>query len=622
MRNRFLVLFITFISSQAFSQVVDDSTKLVYGPNTTKYYLEEEIKYNQVKPHDIDTGLFDMENYSLFDFSHRKYQDLGVNGTAMFPIWYETPDVVGVRSGYNAYDPFFKDPLQFKYFDTKSPYMDINVNFGGIGRSLVDFEFSRNVNANWNVGFDITRLESDKQIGPAQSQGDKNVISTAFDIYSYFRTKDNNYLIIGHIQRFSHQVEETGGVYTDVEEPSQADLFQYEDSPIQLDGAQNQDKRSNVHLYQQFKLGKVLQLYHQSDYVTQKNFYFDANNGSSIGGYDAYTQYYDRFYLDADTTNEANFFRTFTNEVGIKGDIQKGFYSGYIKRRDVLNEFRYLQDDEVEGEIYVGGTLRYDINENNTFGGKLDFLQTGDFDFQGNITNKLFEAKYQITQYQPSVLNQRYFGNHHFWNENFNSTLTNVLEGHLNLKYKKIKVQPNASFRTLDNYIYYDTNSEPQQSSNSIILATYGLNLTAKIPTNQHKDGIVLTNEFRYSTKENDGDNAIRLPKIYNYGKVYWEGHIFKRTMEIKFGVNLYYRSSYFGLDYNPVIQQFFLQDDRELNNYFVADVFFNFKVDTMRVFFKLNHLNQRNNDGYFVTPFYPGQQQVIDLGIRWQFYD
>ncbi len=617
-----VVLIFGMVAIPSLAQILDDSTTLVYGPSTIKYYLLEDIKYNQNKVHSIDTGLYDMENFGYFDRSHRQHQDLGANGTALFPIWYKTPNVVGVRSGYDAYDPFFKDPAQFKYYNTKSPFIDLNVNFGGIGRSYVDLGFSRNVSPNWNVGFDITRLESDKQIGPTLSKGDKNVISTAFDLYSFYQTQDQKYLVLGHVQRFAHQVEETGGVYSDSESPSRAELFQYEDSPIKLNGAQNQDKRSNLHLYQEYRIGKILQLYHQSDFTTQRNTYFDVSDGSSIPGYDAYSDYYDELFLSADTTNEANLFRVFSNEVGIKGDIEKGFYSGYIKRRDVFNEFRYFENSRDVGEIYVGGTLRYDINENNTLGGKLDFLQTGDFDFKANVTNKLFEARYQITQYQPTVLNEQYFGNHYYWNTKFNSTLTNVLSGHLNLGYKGVTLQPRLSLRTIDNYVFFNEQTEPQQSGNSIIQSVYGLNVRAKIPTNEFKDGIVVTNEFKYSNIDNDSDNAIRLPKIYSYGKVYWEGMIFKRTMEIKFGVNLYFRSAYFGLDYNPVIQQFYLQNDITFNEYFVADVFFNFKVDKMRIFFKLNHLNQRNNDGYFVTPLYPGQQQVIDLGVKWQFFD
>ena len=26
--------------------------------------------------------------------------------------------------------------------------------------------------------------------------------------------------------------------------------------------------------------------------------------------------------------------------------------------------------------------------------------------------------------------------------------------------------------------------------------------------------------------------------------------------------------------------------------------------------------------DGYFVTPYYPGQKKVLDLGVRWYFFN
>ncbi len=611
------------ISAGSAAQIVDDSTKLVYGPSTISFETEYDIKFNTGKTHSIDTGLYDMENFSIFDKSHRKYQDLGANGTALWPIWYQGPSQIGLRSGFHSYDPFFKTSEDFNYYNTKSPFMDLGVSFGGVGRSQVDFTFARNVNENWNVGFNVNRLESDKQIGPAQSQGDKNAISTAFDIYNYFKTKDDKYLVLGYFQRFSHQVEETGGVYTEVEEPTDADLFQYEDSPIKLSGAQNSDKRINAHLFQQYRVASLLQIYHQFDFLNQRLGYIDENDGSPNGGYNAWEDYYENIFLNNTTTTDANKFRTIRNELGIKGDISKGFYSAFIRLRNAENITRYIDESIKANEVYVGGTLRYDINENNSFGGQAEFLQTGDFKFDGNIDNKFFEAGYRIKQYQPSVLEEQYLSNHHYWNNNFRSTLTNTIEGKVKVDTRLFEIRPKASITTIDNYVFYNEEVLPMQSQNSIVTTTLGADVNLFVSTSkQYEDGIRFENELIYSRVDNDSDNAIRLPQLYYYGKLYWSGFIFKRSMQINFGVNLYFRDAYYGLDYDPVIQQYFLQNEREFKSYFVADAFLDFKVDSMRVFFRLNQINQENNNGYFVTPYYPGQKQVIDLGIRWQFFD
>ena len=152
------------------AQITDDSTELVYNANTTRIILEADIKNNVEKERHPDTTLYNLEKYSHLDRNGKMYQNLGNNGTAMYPLFYPVTGVIGRTSGLSAYDSYMITPDKIQYFDTKSPYMDLFVTFAGNGRSVVDFKFSRNVNANWNFGFDIYRITSDKQIGKSGQQ--------------------------------------------------------------------------------------------------------------------------------------------------------------------------------------------------------------------------------------------------------------------------------------------------------------------------------------------------------------------------------------------------------------------------------------------------------------------
>ena len=63
------------------------------------------------------------------------------------------------------------------------------------------------------------------------------------------------------------------------------------------------------------------------------------------------------------------------------------------------------------------------------------------------------------------------------------------------------------------------------------------------------------------------------------------------------------------------------------LNSYpafVVADAFFTMKVRTAQIYFKVPYINQDlGTDGYFATPYYPGQERVIGaIGIKWLFFD
>ncbi len=46
-------------------------------------------------------------------------------------------------------------------------------------------------------------------------------------------------------------------------------------------------------------------------------------------------------------------------------------------------------------------------------------------------------------------------------------------------------------------------------------------------------------------------------------------------------------------------------------------------QVKNFRVFLKMTHFNQFDRfDGYFATPYYPGQKKVLDLGVKWYFFN
>ena len=278
-------------SGVALGQIVDDSTKLVYGPATTKYYTEDDIKNNIDKRYDIDTVLHKFENFSYYDQFDRFYQDLGNNGTAMAPIFYQIPQTIGKTSGFHAYDLYYKFPNQFRYFDTKSPYMEVGAVFAGQGRSNVDFTFTQNVNPKWNVGIDLSRVTSDKQIGAEQNEGDVNARNIVYDIFSYYQHDTAPYKLILNYTGFSHNIDETGGVLVLTEDPLDFEFFQYRDSRIQLQDAVSTMNYNNFHVYQEYGFFKQFQLYHQLDRFKQENRYEDSKESNPSSDFNTYTDY-------------------------------------------------------------------------------------------------------------------------------------------------------------------------------------------------------------------------------------------------------------------------------------------------------------------------------------------
>ena len=115
----------------------------------------------------------------------------------------------------------------------------------------------------------------------------------------------------------------------------------------------------------------------------------------------------------------------------------------------------------------------------------------------------------------------------------------------------------------------------------------------------------------------------VNTPKSHFYSKLYYKNKWFKNSVPVQFGVNVYYRSKYFGNGYEPILQSYFVQNSFELENNLRYNLFFSMQVNNLRLFLKMTHFNQFDRyDGYFVTPFYPAQKKVLDLGLKWYFFN
>lgn len=607
------------------AQITDDSTKLVYNAGTTKIIFEADIKNNVEVERHPDTTLYNREKYSYMDKTSRRYQNLGNNGTAMYPIFYPVTEQIGRTSGFSAFDPYLVTPDDLQYFDTKSPYMDLYVVFAGNGRSVVDFKFSRNVNANWNVGFDVSRITSDKQIGKSGQQ-DRNVVGTVLDVYTYYQHPEKPYSAMFNLVNMNYNIEETGGVYVeDLPNATSDQLFEYEDSDIQLTDAVSGDKRIYLHLYHQYAWQKQLQFYHQVDVINQRNIYKDFGTAldASSTTYNSYGGYYQQFLIAPDSTYEHVRWNELKNELGIKGDLANLFYRIYLKRRDINLDYLYRDPTDRFGEMFLGGYTRFDWKDKFNVEGKAEFLQSGEYMLQGQLNSDLLFGSYKSIRSRPSFIAESYFGNHHEWQQSFNSMFANEIKGGIQLDLDFVKFKPQARILTMDQFTYFDESQTARQSGDIAVLTSLGGDFNLKLTTNKtYKEALVFENEVYFTSLAGDGASNMSVPRLFYNGKLFWRGLWFKNTMGVQVGFDIHAKTKYYAMGYAPDIQQFYLQSEFPIDEFYTFDFFLNMQVNNLTAFLKITNINQQADDGYFVTPYYPGIRRTIDFGARWLFYD
>ncbi|SHH78264.1 Putative porin [Chryseolinea serpens] len=604
------------------SRIIDDTTKQVYGPKTSRYYYEQDFFYNRTVFSTIDTAIRNFHRWTYVQQNHYFYQDLGNIGTSMKSIFFKPPTLIGATSGFTSYDVYW-DAEKIRYFDTKSPYSNMRVNLGGKGRSTTKITFSRNIKPNWNIGFNFRALLIDKQIQRA-SKGDRNVKATYYDLYTTYETPDSSYRLFLNFQRAKHDADEYGGV---LQPPGvnfkYGDYFSTDAQP-NLHEAISEDLRMNIHLYHQYKVGSALQLYHIFDRYRQGNNFVDVVASEPDGYYGSFVN------IVADSTNDYAKFKALRNEVGIKGNLLKLFYNGYYALRNVSYTNRggeFIQNDYKASESYIGGRMSLALDSIGELGGWVEVQQNGNYRVEGTLKSKWFEASLKQMQYSPSYLTQSYVGMYNVWTNNFNSTNMTQVNGYIHYKTPTFTVSPGLTFTTLNNYVYFKEVPEasdtvqkvmPYQTSDGQVIVSPEVKVSLVLARHIHFDA-----QFMYTRVLKNADDAIQLPAVFVNSQLSYENIFFNGNLDMHGGVDFHFQSDYLANSYWVPTQQFYTQRSFTSPSFPLIDLFFSARIKRGRVFLKYNNLIQAfTKEGYMATPQYPGQRPILDFGFDWSFYD
>lgn len=636
------ILFLLLISPHwVAAQILDDSTKNVYGPSTTRYALENDIFNNREILYTVDTLLDGFQNFSFLERNGNLYQDLGNLGTPMRPVFFSPSPQIGAQLGLDVFTPYAFDPGKIKYYNTRSPYTSLYYVQGGNSIQLLDVEHSRNINARWNVGFRYQRPTAPKQfaaanLNPAQN---RQIDSHEFALYSWYKNLDSTYQILANITVMDHRALELGSIAPvnntnqriDVQSlfdkgnpDSLQRFFNVTAQTAVLTSAGSRDARNQIHFYQQYAPVAAFQFYHVFDRQQRLNYYRDVDLASSLP-YNFYPK-----PLFTPTTEQETKYLLYENRMGIKGTFTKGRLKGFnyrfhARRRDYSLTSNFIQNDMKRGETFVGGWLNYYFPDSSQFFVEAEYMPggTNDYRIRAEYQSKLLTGGvYRINQ-SPTLIQQQFLSNHYNWNHTESATIGDAFRnfssdniyGQLNVGLGRLLVQPSLHIANLDDYIYFDTLARPQQEKNSFRIVRMGLGLQYRLGNFQ------TVNQAYYTTTTNSG--VMRIPALFANSRIAYN-ILFKKVLYIQVGVDLHYKSAYKADAYMPLSQQFHLQDKLELPGYLLADAFATFRVQRVRLFFKMSHVNEglMRQPGYLAAPVFTGLPRAFAFGVSWLLFD
>lgn len=627
------ILICVLFQTTSFAQIQDDTSKNVYSAKTTMYILEKDVLENREKLYNPDTTIQKFYQQSDVIFENRHfYQDLAGLATATRPIFYQMPTEIGTRLGITVYDPYLFKSENIKYYNTKSPYTNILYVQGTRGDQIIHFDFARNINERWNVGFYYKRMRGYKHFvasgGSRENYGDH----LGFLFHSNYTSKNQKYRLLYHYAHLNNQVNDIGGVFRNVGE-TQNDIFGIETEDETFGGSvRTWQSQNHQHLFHEYKLAEEFKVFQVFDYKRIRDTYADVGIQSHSSFFpDA--QLVDAFNFNQTETNEGTIYRNVETKIGMAGKLKKFNYEAYFKTRlfdyrtswqdsillvfdadsMVENTFRIKRHD-IAGENFIGGTLFYQFNDSTKLQVRAEYLLANDYFLEANLQSKILTAGFKSVLRSPTLIQNSFISNHFNWQHDFLPTLSNQTFGRLTWQGKWFRFSPNARYTLVSNYIYFNENAQPTQSSDLLQLLSVGLDFEVSWKK------LHLANQSIYT--ESLGVDIFRVPQIFQNISLYCEDCFLSKFVHTNLGLAFHYKSSYAADAYMPVSKQFYLQNDFWVVGYGILDIYLSAKVKNFRVFGKVSHVNYVDGESYVTTPNYVGKRRAFIFGINWLFFN
>lgn len=595
--------------------LLDTTVEKKYGASSTRFTYEANFKYNDIVFYSPDTLPENLHRFDDLAKNDYLIQNLGNIGTAMRQLFYNPSANSGITSGYYVYDQFYTTPDQIRYYDTRSPFTKIETDFGGGNRNRTDIIFTFNDSINFNIGANYKITRSDKQLAYLE-RGDRQIESTNWNVFGFLRPKKlPKYLLLFNTTHFVHKAAEQGGIFINPEDEEDG-YFKYEEQNVILDEARSYDKRGNIHIYQQYGLDSIFEVYHSATFEEQIVRYYDEYDLSTRDSL-MYHRGVSNIEREIDTLQERSTFTELMNEVGFKGRTKTFSYTLYYKNRLLsYNQARNGATRDVT-ENYFGGTLRQNITKKILLKASGELGLDGNYSLVGDFSSSLFSAEYKRVNRRPNFLMTSYAGQQENWIKRFDNEVSDNIYAEFRFEMGALRLEPFLRFNRIANYMYFDENRRPDQAGSDIVITSPGATIGLQI---SKKWAFYTTSYFTQVT----GGSAekYRVPKFMNTSQLAYRNMLFDGKMMIHTGLESHFRSSYVPYAYDPTIQQFYLQNDFSHDSFVKLDAFLNFKVKNLSIFAKVSHFNQLEEKGYFITPDFTGTRFTVDLGARWYFFD
>lgn len=655
MRSTITLLFLLFLAASGMAQIRQTQTGDINNPFVDEYgdttrvatkeiqvELSDETFYEDYKVIDqnldttyIDTSLAIDRSYK-FNFLRKDlldYMPFHNPGQSLNNIAYSFDDskyypTIGARAQHGN----FFEVEDIKYYSVPTPSTELMWRTVLEQGQILDAMFTFNLSRQFNASLAFKGMRSLGKYRSSLTDHGNARISLGY------HTKNKKYFIRGHIVAQDLYNEQNGGLTEESILDFESDDPNFKDRArltTNFTDAQN-GLRGNRYYFDHFyklwdkkdstrAIPSDLRIGHVFNYE-RKNYAYEQDNANDLFG-PAFTR---------EINDNVQYSKMF-NEVFVSlnspytlGEVRfkiNNFNYEYLYRSALLSDSGIIPP-VLDGDAFaVGGEWHTKFKKFNL---DVDATQI----ISGSLTGNSYSARASFVSDSLFTASARVFSSSRSPNFNFllfqsdykrynwvNDFKNEQLNG-LEIVFDSDKwLFASVRWTNIENYAYFEEADETGQTSPAQAdesLSYFRVDLSKEFRFGKFR----LDNQFIYN-QVTSGEDFFRVPDFVTRNTLYYANYLFKgKPLYLETGITFKYFGEYYMNAYNPVISEFYLQNDRQFGGFPLMDFFINFRVKTMRVFFTLEHFNSLFTEkNYYSAPTYPYRDFVIRLGLVWNFF-
>lgn len=653
MKHHLICLFLLFVFGLSFAQTktlksVDnfnqresDTSRASRVSTSNKNIKNKEAKIDQYKIISfkkdstyIDTSLtikkdykfnyLRKDNFNLISFSNigQTYNSLSYNFHSINSL-----PVFGARARHFNYI----ETEDVNYFHVPTPLTELFYKSAFEQGQVLDAFFTVNTSEQFNFSIAYKGLRS---LGKYQ-----NILTSTgnFRFTANYKTKDNRYQARGHVVMQDLLNEENGGLQDDDIDNFESGNEEFLDRSVfdpNFENAENIVVGKRYYLEQEYKITKrkdslysselsianivsIENRFYQYKQSSQDDYFGDAFRSSDINDKVTLEQFYSNAKL--------NYRNESLGKLSFNVDYSR-FNYGYntvviLNNQSIKNRIKGDviatggSYDKNFGKLSLHGEIGINVAgdfEGNFLNVSSTYKLNDDLTIQGELNSNSRAANYNHLLYQSDYINYNWDNS-----DSFNNVSTQQLA--FRLKSKQI-ANIDIDYTNINDYSYFNREPvtghiKPSQFDGSINYLRLKLNRELKFGK------FALDNTVMYQ-KVSNGEGVLNVPEVVTRNTFYYSNHLFKKAMFLQTGITFNYFTEYYMNGYDPLLAEFYTQNEIKLGGFPRLDVFINAKIRQTRIYLKAEHFNSSfTGYNYYSAPNTPYRDFTVRFGIVWNFF-